>query len=95
MHGISLTAGELYYGQTRHRVDVPLDAAIRKRVADLCHDLHSVFNSGSTPLPKAKNCKLCSLKDICIPELAEAPSVAAYYAGYLKEVCNTPEQEES
>lgn len=84
MHGITIDSGEMYYGKTHHRLAVAFDAALRERVQSLCHRMRTVFQSGITPPPISRGCKLCSLNDLCVPELAESGPVAKYYEFYLK-----------
>jgi CRISPR-associated exonuclease Cas4 len=65
---IVITRGYLYYGETRHRIEVVFSEELRKRTEELASRMHELFDSGITPLPKlASYCKSCSLFDICIP----------------------------
>ncbi len=42
-------------------------------------EMHDLWKKGYTPKVKAtKGCNACSLKDICVPRLGKAESVAAY-----------------
>lgn len=67
---ISIDAGFLYYGQTRHREQIFFNQVLRTRVGDLSQKMHRMFSEGKTPkAQKGKHCSLCSLKEICQPNL--------------------------
>lgn len=69
MHGIEIINGSIYYGETRHRVDVQFTVDLRKRVQTLAERMHRLYNEGFTPLPiLKKHCRSCSLVDICLPD---------------------------
>ncbi len=93
MHGIAIPAGDLYYGKTRHRMEVVFDETLRHQVAMLCQEMHEAFRAGRTPPPTPRSCRLCSLEDICVPELSARSSVKAYYAGYVRAACAQREEE--
>ena len=71
--------GSLFYGETRRRTRVAFDGTIRQRTLDLLHELLGYMDRGYTPGAKLhKGCNACSLRDICLPKLSRAPSVADY-----------------
>lgn len=71
--------GSLFYGETRHRTRVAFDGTLRQRTLDLLHELLGYMDRGYTPGAKLhKGCNACSLRDICLPKLSRAPSVADY-----------------
>ncbi|XOQ52045.1 MAG: CRISPR-associated exonuclease Cas4 [Succiniclasticum sp.] len=77
--------GALYYFEIRHRIPVPLDSSLRQRVKELLKEIHEYADRKFIPVAKVKKqCKSCSLKDICLPKL-QAPSVKEYYAERLKD----------
>lgn len=80
MLACSIPRGYLYYGETRHRVPVELDAALRELVRKAAREMHGYFERGYTPRVKpSKACASCSLADACLPELLErSESVARY-----------------
>jgi CRISPR-associated exonuclease Cas4 len=80
MLGAGIAGGSLYYGQTRHRHDVAFDQRLRGRVEELCTRMHGMFEAGYTPpAQKGKHCSLCSLADVCLPDLARhKQSVKSY-----------------
>lgn len=67
---ISIGSGFLFYGQTRHREEVILDSILRERVKELSDKMHRLLAEGNTPkAQKGKHCSLCSLTEICQPDL--------------------------
>ncbi|MFH1446612.1 MAG: CRISPR-associated protein Cas4 [Chloroflexota bacterium] len=70
MLSVDIPKGFMYYGETRHRVEVDLSEELRKLVVDYAAEMHAYFEKGHTPKVKpSKACKSCSLKDICLPEM--------------------------
>lgn len=80
MLGAKIPEGDLYYGQTRRRQRVAFDHALRSRVEQLCLRMHELFDLGCTPpASQGRRCSLCSLVDVCLPDLTVRPrSVRAY-----------------
>lgn len=69
MHALKIANGSIYYGETRHRVEVQFTIELRAKVKELALKMHDLFNEGVTPLPiLKKHCRQCSLVDICLPE---------------------------
>jgi CRISPR-associated exonuclease Cas4 len=69
MLGANIPSGALFYGQTRHRHDVPFDAPLRQLTVDAALRLHDLFDAGHTPAPAydRKKCDACSLIEMCQP----------------------------
>ena len=77
----------LYYGETAHRTAVPLDDALRSRVADLLAQMHELFRRRYTPRVRpSKSCRACSLKGQCLPRLYRAGSASGYIRKRLEEL---------
>lgn len=75
----SVSEGALFYGETRRRVRVEFDAAIRQRVRELSEEMHDLYRRGHTPRAKpSKACNACSLKELCLPALLKKNTVAEY-----------------
>lgn len=71
--------GYLYYGKSRHREKVKITEELKVRVGSMTKEMHMLFKKGHTPKVKpTKACNLCSLKDICLPELTKVKTVRAY-----------------
>jgi CRISPR-associated exonuclease Cas4 len=80
MLAVSIPAGSLYYGETRHRVAVELTAELRALVRSMADEMHAYFQRGYTPRVKtSKACRSCSLADVCLPELQEKAVAASQY----------------
>lgn len=70
MFDVVLDEGVLFYGETRRRVAVPLDAALRELTAQVAADVRALLNAQATPPPtyaKSK-CNNCSLNELCQPK---------------------------
>jgi CRISPR-associated exonuclease Cas4 len=72
--------GYLYYGETRHRVDIGFTAELRTLVQEMAAEMHNYYSRGYTPRVKmSKSCRSCSLADVCLPVLQEKVVVASKY----------------
>ena len=82
----SIEEGALYYGETRHREAVRFSSKLRTIVSDTVMEMHSYMQRGYTPKVKQKKaCKMCSLINICAPELLSAEQASAYIRSALGE----------
>lgn len=80
MLSTSISRGYLYYGETRHRVEIEFTAELRTLVQEMSAEMHNYFSRGYTPKVKThKGCRSCSLADICLPVLQEKVIVASKY----------------
>lgn len=80
MLAVSIPRGYLYYGETRHRVEVELTTELRTLVNQMAVEMHAYFRRGYTPRVKtSKACRSCSLADICLPALQEKTMPASQY----------------
>ena len=80
MLSISIPHGFLYYGETRHRVEIELTAELRTLVQDMADEMHNYFSRGYTPKVKtSKACRSCSLADVCLPVLQDQVIAASKY----------------
>lgn len=71
--------GSLYYGETRRREIVSLDAELRGKVLEMLEQMRKYYRAGHTPRARQhKGCNACSLKDICLPRLGKPLDVSAY-----------------
>ncbi|MDK2800780.1 MAG: CRISPR-associated exonuclease Cas4 [Clostridiales bacterium] len=70
MLDVSIETGDLFYGQIRHRIKVVFNESLRVRVKELSERMHNLFTEGYTPSATSrKNCKFCSLVNLCMPKL--------------------------
>lgn len=67
---VSIEFGFLYYAENRRRVEIAFDQGLRTYVEGLSGKMHQMISEGKTPkAKKGKHCSLCSLKEICQPDL--------------------------
>jgi len=86
MLGTAVPAGALFYGQTRRRLEVAFDEALRRLTEESAVRLHQLFTSGLTPRPiREPKCDQCSLLGVCLPD-APATSARRYLANALRAI---------
>ncbi len=86
MLACEIPEGSLFYGETRRRERVKLDAALRTKVEEMLSEMHAHFARGHTPMVKAhRGCSACSLREICLPTLKRSPTVEKYLLDHLRE----------
>jgi len=77
MLGLAVPAGALFYGATRRRFDVAVDASLRQETARAADRLHALVRAGVTPkAARGPQCDHCSLLALCLPG-ATAPGRSA------------------
>lgn len=82
----TIPCGALFYGEPRRRTEVEFTPELRRAVEDSLNEMHDYYKRGYTPKAKLrKGCSACSLKEICLPKMAQRKSVAAYVEGALNE----------
>ena len=82
--------GYLYYGENRRRSHVDFTDELRETVKKMTKEMHDLFQRGHTPnVRPSKQCKACSLENLCIPKLQKAVKVREYIeqAIQVKEYC--------
>lgn len=87
MLNIKIEKGAIYYGKTRHRMDVEFDEALKKTSIDTTRQLHELIKIGKTPAPEySKRCDSCSLINECMPKLlSKQTSVKEYLKKMLED----------
>ncbi|MDR2522385.1 MAG: CRISPR-associated protein Cas4 [Synergistaceae bacterium] len=86
MLGVTVLKGAIFYGQPRRRSEIDLSFALREEVSRLCSRARELYSSQIIPPPKlGRHCSNCSIKDICMPNLAAADKSAEYVTGLLNE----------
>jgi CRISPR-associated exonuclease Cas4 len=84
MLGVEVPSGAVFYGRTRHRLDVEFDQALRDETARTAAQAHELIRSGTTPKPVyTKKCKNCSLMNQCLPQVLHKERSVK---GYLRQV---------
>ncbi len=86
MMDLEVSAGALFYGKTRRRVDVVFDYNLRSETENTAHRLHRLIASLQTPPPVyTKRCDKCSFLDRCLPKLEKKRhSVRDYLKGVTR-----------
>ena len=87
MLSVTIPAGALFYGQTRHRLDVVFDEVLRRETEETARRAHALIASGRTPPPVyEKRCESCSLMADCLPKtIQKRRSVKSYLTRILAE----------
>lgn len=71
MLDVSISEGSIFYGKTRRRQQVAFNSALRGCTEAVAKAVHTLIEQGVTPLARlGPACKSCSMKDLCLPELA-------------------------
>lgn len=85
MMNIKIPEGSLFYGRTRHRLNVIFDGELRRRTKETALKLHIFIEEGKTPPPVySHKCKSCSFVDECLPRIiSKKVSIKEYL---LKEI---------
>ena len=78
--------GYLYYGENKRRTKVDFTPDIRMDIEHALQEMHQLYARGYTPNVKvSKQCKACSLVDICLPKLQKVPKVSEYIKRHLED----------
>lgn len=86
MFQTEIPQGYLYYGEKRRRTCVEFTANMRHDVKKLSTEMHDLFKKGYTPKTKyTKQCKACSLENLCVPKLQKTGSVRNYIKQNIKD----------
>ena len=92
MLSLHIPSGALFYGQTKRRLDVDFDNALREKTLLAAEGVHDLFRNGITPPPDpGPKCKLCSLKEECLPDVIVQSKSATTY---LKKLLQTLSEDE-
>ncbi|MBW3597551.1 MAG: CRISPR-associated protein Cas4 [Planctomycetes bacterium] len=84
MLGASVLAGAIFHVKSKRRREVRFDEPLRRRTEEAARRLHELFASGLAPPAVLKpQCRGCSLKELCLPELLSTRGRAARYARRL------------
>ena len=87
MMDVHILEGALFYGRTRHRLDVVFTDALRKETEEAALKTRELIASGETPPPVyAKRCEQCSLLEVCLPKTVQKKrTVRAYISRMVRE----------
>lgn len=85
MFQTKISDGFLYYGENRRRSHVDFTENLREEVKKISTEMHELFQKGYTPKVKfKKQCKACSLANLCMPKLDKAGNVREYIDNNIK-----------
>lgn len=71
--------GYIFYGETKHREKIEISKELRDEAKKITEEMHELFNRGYVPKVKIKKeCKSCSLQNICLPKLLKIKSAKMY-----------------
>ena len=85
MFQTSIPDGYLYYGENRRRSYVEFTDNLRDEVRKMAKEMHELFRRGYTPNVKpGKQCKACSLENLCVPKLQKAMKAREYIEQSIK-----------
>jgi CRISPR-associated exonuclease Cas4 len=88
MFSVTLDEGALFYGETRRRVTVPLDAGLRSLTEQVAAATRALLNGRTTPPPvyAKSTCTNCSLNELCQPKrLSRKIAASAWLAQQIAE----------
>jgi CRISPR-associated exonuclease Cas4 len=70
MLNVCIPRGAIFFGETRRRLEVDFDKALREETQTAIGELHSMVASGITPTADlSPKCDKCSLKNKCYPQM--------------------------
>jgi CRISPR-associated exonuclease Cas4 len=86
MMGVDVRQGYLFYWETRTRVKIELTNELRVSVTNAADRAHRIIKEGKLPIPDRplKQCKRCSLIDVCLPESKEKKEASSYLKKQMK-----------
>jgi CRISPR-associated exonuclease Cas4 len=85
MLGLPVPEGALFYGKTKRRRAVSLDAPLRTITAATAKAVHDLLQGGVTPPPAAdERCGGCSLAEQCLPRPLARQGAAGRYLEALR-----------
>jgi len=86
MHGVAISQGALFYGQTRRRKEVRFDDELRLVTRDAALRFRNLIETGVTPTAqREKKCDTCSLLPLCLPDAMQRQSARQFLHRQLRE----------
>jgi len=91
MLAVGIPSGCLFYGKTRRRLEVTIDAELRSLTEQLTAQVHEMLAMRRTPPPvfESKKCSACSLVEICVPRLSKRPTASRWFERQLADRLET------
>ncbi len=83
---IKIETSDMFYFKTRQRKTVSIDESIRKEVLEMSQKMHEMYNQQYTPKAEFfKNCKECSLYELCMPRITKKRKSVENYLYNIEE----------
>jgi CRISPR-associated exonuclease Cas4 len=87
MFTVEVLQGALFYGETRRRITVSFDTALRQLTKETAENVRAMIACGNTPAPiyERRKCEACSLLEICRPKaIARKRNVAEWRSAAIE-----------
>lgn len=85
MLGCDIAKGYLFYGETKHRMEVLFVSELRMCVLSMAREMHTLYIRRHTPTVKTGAfCRACSLMELCLPKLCKGKSSSSYIHNMLE-----------
>jgi CRISPR-associated protein Cas4 len=79
MLACEIPKGYIFYGETKHRLEVEFNHELRNEVLKIVGQMHELFSRRYTPKVKTGSfCRACSLNDLCLPKLCKIKNASSY-----------------
>ncbi len=89
MLACEIVSGGIFYAKARHRIRADITPELRTKAETCFAEMHGYFSRGHLPKAKpTKSCSDCSLKEICLPQIARTRSAKSYNEENLGEEGN-------
>ncbi len=86
MFHTTIPLGLIFYGKTRRRKEIPLDASLHNLTESIIQETKELFLTGSTPKASyaKERCDNCSLHELCLPHsMSRKRGARAWFQGQL------------
>ena len=85
MFQTNIPEGFLFYGENRRRSQIGFTDDLRSEVKKMAEEMHALFQRVHTPNVKpSKQCRACSLENLCVPKLQKLMNVRQYIEQGIK-----------
>lgn len=69
---LTIPISYLFYGKTNRKQEIQITEELRQLVQEMAQQMHDLYDSArTTPAETYKNCKECSLVNICMPRITK------------------------
>ena len=79
-----IQSGALFYNENKRRTSVEFSDNLREKVLHLSKEMHELYAKAHTPKARvSKQCRSCSLNELCLPKILHNRSVHSYIINVL------------